>query len=922
VIRTPLTGLLGIRYPIVQSAMGYVSGPALVAAVSNAGGLGMLASATMSLAELNDAIKVTREATDASFGVNIRADATDAGERVAAIIASGVPVCSFAQAPRPELIARLRDAGVITIASVGARRHAEKVAVWGVDAVIATGGEGGGHVGAVPTSLLIPQVAAAVDIPVIAAGGFFDGRGLVAALAYGAAGIAMGTRFLLTSDSPVPESTKRLYLAAGLDGTVVSRRVDGVPHRVLRTPLVDRLEKGGSLITAFRSARNAIAFHGISGMSWPELLREGRQMRRSGRLSWGQVLMAANTPMLLRAAMTSGRTDLGVMASGQVAGLIEDLPSCEELISRIMREAEAAAARLQRYAFTNLQLLDPFQAISGMQHTLSMVISDVRHATREGVLAYVKPRPGPGLVIAATTVLALALRLYLVSRHGFLTSGTIEYDDGVYLGAAVRLTQGVLPYRDFAFVQPPGILLLSLPSALVAHLTSTEAGLAVARLLTVAASVVCVPLAGRLVRYRGSLVTLVTCGFLAVYPADILASRTLLLEPWMNACCLLGANLAFSRGRLAGNRALAWAGVAFGFAVAVKYWAVIPAALLGIMCLPERGASGNGRRLLGAGWFAGRWGRARSYGLGLAAGFAVPVLPFVIGSPGGFVRDTILDQMKRTGTAIALETRLAYLTGLIDIMNRHGMVTLGFVPHSLFSRAGTGTTSAVSGVLPALLAGLGIVVLAAGYLVRPRERPPLEWFALAAAALSMVAIMSYSAFFYHYPDFTGPWLAIACGAAAAALPTGMALRRAAAGVTTIAVAVATILAAHDIGQVRVTTPSVAALIPAGSCVFTDQVSLTLAADRFTAARPGCPQVIDSLATTLSLGDGTSVQAGAARLPGVIAAWESVFEHAQYVWLSQGFANRIPWPDSLQSWFAARFRTIGDLNGSILYKRIS
>jgi NAD(P)H-dependent flavin oxidoreductase YrpB (nitropropane dioxygenase family) len=350
-IRTRLTELLGIEYPVVQSAMGYVSGPGLVAAVSNAGGLGMLASATMSLAELDQAIKGTREDTDRPFGVNIRADATDAGERVTAIITAGVPVCSFAQAPRPELVARLHDAGVVTIASVGARRHAEKVAAWGIDAVIATGGEGGGHVGAVPTSLLIPQVVDAVDIPVIAAGGFFDGRGLVAALAYGAAGIAMGTRFLLTSDSPVADSVKQLYLAAGLDGTVVTRRVDGVPHRVLRTPLVDRLERSGRVFGLARSVRNAVAFHSVSGLSWGQLLREGRSMRRGGNhgraLSWAQVLMAANTPMLLHAAMVSGRTDLGVLASGQVAGVIEDLPTCAELISRVMTEAEYRLTQMQ-----------------------------------------------------------------------------------------------------------------------------------------------------------------------------------------------------------------------------------------------------------------------------------------------------------------------------------------------------------------------------------------------------------------------------------------------------------------------------------------------------------------------------------------------------------------------------------------------
>ena len=351
-IRTPLTELLGIRYPIVQAAMGYVSGPRLAAAASGAGGLGLIASATMSLAELDNAIAETAGRTSAPFGVNLRADAPDAAERVALIIDRRVPVASFAQAPKPELIAALKDAGVITIASAGARRHAEKAAAWGIDAVIATGGEGGGHVGAVPTSLLIPQVAAAVDIPVIAAGGFFDGRGLVAALAWGAAGIAMGTRFLLTSDSPVAGAVKQVYLAAGLDGTVVTRRVDGVPHRVLRTTMVDRLERGGAMASLVRSARNAAAFRGVSGMSWREMISQGLALHRGtghkdSGLGWGQVLMAANTPVLLRAAMVDGRADLGLMSSGQVTGLIGDLPSCAELIDAIMTQASDCLDRLE-----------------------------------------------------------------------------------------------------------------------------------------------------------------------------------------------------------------------------------------------------------------------------------------------------------------------------------------------------------------------------------------------------------------------------------------------------------------------------------------------------------------------------------------------------------------------------------------------
>jgi NAD(P)H-dependent flavin oxidoreductase YrpB (nitropropane dioxygenase family) len=351
-IRTRLTDLLGISCPVVQAAMGYVSGARLAAAVSEAGGLGIIASATMSPAQLRSAIKEVQARTAAPFGVNLRADAPDARERVAMIIAERVPAASFALAPRPELVSRLRDAGVITIASVGARRHAEKVTAWGIDAVIATGAEGGGHTGPVPTSLLVPQVVDAVDVPVIAAGGFFDGRGLAAALAYGAAGVAMGTRFLLTSDSPVAGAVKQRYLASDVTGTVVTTRVDGVPHRLLRTPLVERLNRAGRVSGLLRSARSASAFRGLSRLTWPELIRQGRAMRRGTGLTWGQVLMAANTPVLLRAAMVDGRPDVGLMPSGQVAGLIGDLPSCAELIEAIMAEAEQRLAALGRLTGT------------------------------------------------------------------------------------------------------------------------------------------------------------------------------------------------------------------------------------------------------------------------------------------------------------------------------------------------------------------------------------------------------------------------------------------------------------------------------------------------------------------------------------------------------------------------------------------
>lgn len=345
-MRTALTELTGVRHPVVQTGMGWVAGPRLVAATAEAGGLGILASATMSLDELAAAIKKTKERTDKPFGVNLRADATDAADRVELLISERVRVASFALAPKPELIARLKDAGLVVIPSVGAAKHAKKVAGWGADAVLVQGGEGGGHTGGVATTLLLPAVLDAVDIPVIAAGGFFDGRGLAAALAYGAAGIAMGTRFLLTRESTVPDEVKRFYLRHGLDGTVVTTRVDGMPHRVLRTELVTTLERAGAVRGLVRAARNASRFRAVTGLSWPAMIRQGLAMRRSGDYRWSQVIMAANTPMLLRSGLVDGRTDAGVLASGQVVGLLTDLPGVAELIDGIVDQATEILAGL------------------------------------------------------------------------------------------------------------------------------------------------------------------------------------------------------------------------------------------------------------------------------------------------------------------------------------------------------------------------------------------------------------------------------------------------------------------------------------------------------------------------------------------------------------------------------------------------
>ena len=350
-LRTPLCELLGVDYPIIQTGMGWVAGPKLVSASANAGIMGILASATMDFDQLKTSIAEVKTRTTKPFGVNLRADSADVQDRISLMIDEGIKVASFAQAPKPELISRLKDAGVVVIPSIGAKRHAEKVLEWGVDAVLVQGGEGGGHTGSVPTSVLLPQVVDAVAgrVPVIAAGGFFDGRGLIAALAYGASGVAMGTRFLLTSDSSVPQTVKDYYLSRGVLDTVVSVQVDGVPHRVLRTDLVNQLESGrGKFLALPRAGINALKFRKMTGAKLRDMLREGLMMKKSMELSYSQMVMAANTPMLLKTSLVDGKTESGVMASGQVVGIIDDLPTVNDLIDSIINQANAVLLDLER----------------------------------------------------------------------------------------------------------------------------------------------------------------------------------------------------------------------------------------------------------------------------------------------------------------------------------------------------------------------------------------------------------------------------------------------------------------------------------------------------------------------------------------------------------------------------------------------
>lgn len=347
-LSTPLLELLGSTYPIVQTGMGWVAGPKLVSATSNAGAFGIIASATMTYDELVVAIAETKKRTTKPFGVNMRADADDIKDRLKLLVAEDIPVASFAQAPKKDLIEYLHDHGIKVMPSIGAKRHAEKVMEWGVDAVLVQGGEGGGHTGSVPTSLLLPEVVDVVGgrVPVVAAGGYFDGRGLVAALAYGASGIAMGTRFLLTSDSAVPMEVKKQYLGTPVTGTLVTTKIDGAPHRVIRTKLVDQMD-GASAITAVpKAVLNASRFRKYTGLSWVQMAKEGLAMKKRMDMPWAEVIMAGNTPILTKATLVDGELDAGILPTGQVVGVIDDLPSAAEVVDRIVAEAEATLDRL------------------------------------------------------------------------------------------------------------------------------------------------------------------------------------------------------------------------------------------------------------------------------------------------------------------------------------------------------------------------------------------------------------------------------------------------------------------------------------------------------------------------------------------------------------------------------------------------
>lgn len=333
-MHTRLTQLLNIEYPVVLSGMSWISTPELVAAVSNAGGLGVLALGPLSPEQTHAAILKIRSLTTKPFGVGCTLLMPGAKENAEVALSLQVPVINFSLGKGDWLIQRCHAYGGKVIATVTTAKHALAAEAQGADAIMATGHEAAAHGGDVTSLVLIPSLVDCVNIPVIACGGFADGRGLLAALALGASGIAMGSRFATCFESPVHQTTKQAVLQKDQHATIYSKNFDGLPARYMQTPTALKLTK--KPMNFFVAAWQAmLAARQLNISLWKimaGLIVEPAKIRLLA-------CFGAATPRL-QAATEQGNLDYGMQFIGQSQGLIHDIPTATELMQRIMQEAQ------------------------------------------------------------------------------------------------------------------------------------------------------------------------------------------------------------------------------------------------------------------------------------------------------------------------------------------------------------------------------------------------------------------------------------------------------------------------------------------------------------------------------------------------------------------------------------------------------
>lgn len=303
-MQTEITELLGIQYPIIQGGMAWVAEHHLAAAVSEAGGLGLIGAANAPAEWVREQIRAAKNLTEQPFGVNIMLMSPYADEVAQVVAEEGVKVVTTGAGSPEKYMERWKQSGIRVIPVVASVALAKRMERCGADAVVAEGCESGGHVGESTTMALVPQVVDAVQIPVIAAGGIADGRGIAAAFMLGAKAVQMGTRFIATQEAQVHESYKNQVLRAKDIDTRVTGRSTGHPVRALRNEMTKR---------------------------YLELEQEGASFEELEQLTLGG----------LRRAVVKGDVRMGSMMAGQCAGLVREILPCSELVPQLMQEAKA-----------------------------------------------------------------------------------------------------------------------------------------------------------------------------------------------------------------------------------------------------------------------------------------------------------------------------------------------------------------------------------------------------------------------------------------------------------------------------------------------------------------------------------------------------------------------------------------------------
>ncbi len=540
-----------------------------------------------------------------------------------------------------------------------------------------------------------------------------------------------------------------------------------------------------------------------------------------------------------------------------------------------------------------------------MTATTVPVVNDVeRSPILRGRWRFSLTEHWPALFAAS---IAFGLAVYQLARpnalqgvHGY---SDIGYDDGVYLGSALRMTHGLLPYADYTFLHPPGITWLMAPFAIVGRITSEQDALVLARCFTALVVGANAALGALILRRRGTAAMLTAGIALACFPLGVAATHSVMLEPYLVLFCLLGVVTLFDGGDLAAPGRLLYAGLFFGFAGAVKVWAIL-AVLAAIIVLFRK-------------WRT----HLRPFVTGLALGFALPTLPFALIAPKAFANDVILAQLGR-GTsgrsAYSVAERLPMMFGIT------------------FSYPSVHDTQRAKWLVVALVALVALVLALAW-----RRTTRLDGYVIAATVCVYGGMFKPPQFYDHYAYFSAAFGALLFGICVGSLadlleyerePLGGAASRALHAtkavvlpVLLIGTGLAAILINADrarsyLGESADPSVVIANTVPSGACVVTDMPILLLIADRFSSSR-SCPGVIDPFGLWLTDNGGDPPGAKPPFPLAFRAKWLSWMETADYAVLSVRYSNYIPWSPDLITWFNASYQLVAEGPRTFVYRHL-